>query len=353
MKIIDEIIFKNSFENLKEQFSIQTKTFVNQNLDSYNRVVFESIIRYLYPKFKIEKADLLNNIDIGISSFQFFNFSKRIDRNGGFFDNEIKFINPIKSNIDYLNYEERMKFNYEEMIRERTCIKEFYNNKDNIGIAKQLKDFTFFLPVTMSLEENKKGVKLGTIINAEGLIQFVKEIIEERYQDFNFVPEMSTKKIIRFCKPLTANFSFGIEYDFTDECKFLLKGQFEFPRFVKVFVIENSSIAKVKFSKNVMNLGIAYHPLFSASMVGIISYYSRLWRFKENEEFVPSVFDKIVYEIDKEINLDGTVTCHYPEEIGQRMKKYIFFYLSVMAECSKSYIDFLHSISEKSVISVS
>ncbi|ABG58797.1 hypothetical protein [Cytophaga hutchinsonii] len=333
------------FLNSKDKLISDTKSFACKIYDSYDRFFLESISSFVYPNFRLERDDLLCNIDKAFKDFKFEGFNKRIDKRSGYYDNEIKFINPLNDSIRIKNPNDGIILRNQQMLRLKISIDEFFNCQQNQILIKKMPDFDFFIPTVITEDQLKSGNKLGTIINAKGLIAYVKEIFKLKLINYKYAPQISTEKKIRFEKVLSQTHKIVVEYDFTEEFRYMNRGQFEFPLYLHTYIynfIDNDT--QELFEKNRISLGIAEHPLFSVPIVNIVQYYLRLWNFKEHENYIEKIKNEVVYNIYREKNSDGTFTSYYPKEIGEREKKFILFYLSFVANSSSIYLDFLSNI---------
>ncbi len=246
--------------------------------------------------------------------------------------------------------------NFEELsrnIRNDTflSIQEFYSSDMNEITYQALQDFDCFDNSPKPLEEAAKYKKMNYIYNVSGWKEYLKSTILYWFNGFSYNPEISSEKTLRFTKGLNNDLLLMIEYNL-DKVEGLMKnGHFPLSENLTISLVNSRFKAKNKYNlfaskldENALSFGILGNPFFYKPSASFAQYSAlETMKYLYDPSFKIDTY-KITYEID---NINKKLIVIHPEKtLGEKLKKYTFFYFHLLSVTSESYLQFL----EKSVI---
>lgn len=244
----------------------------------------------------------------------------------------------------------KLRGNYEEdkFIKETSelkklndlCFKAFWEAnklKDSINMK-----FDPFL--TKVVKSEQIGMAYGyavLLFDNENWIKYYIQIIETLFDKYPLQKSYSSSKTLRFARPLTSDLYFGFEIDLTQSVANIRNGDLMTPNF-------NVILFSSKFKKSVsprryllpnhdliMSFGILGNPFFFYPCIPLLSYCTIKQMDDKRSEYL--YVNQLIDEKDGNVKIIG------PSEFGEWMKKYAFFYLSILRDSSETYLTYLEN----------
>ncbi|WMJ75332.1 hypothetical protein RCC89_19525 [Cytophagaceae bacterium ABcell3] len=338
--------FEKNLKGSKYTFKEQCMSFIKTNFETPNRILFAIFCAKKDP-FTIDYNTTVKEIDYLFEDSNNFGLQLRNSfsyMQPSFFNNEIMFRDPDGLPTDV--YYTPRYYDYVNKVRDLSynCEDEFWKKADNCEWYEAISDFPCFLDIEISIYELEKYKEIGDIINVNDWLKYLRDLLKLFFSEFVFLEEFSTKKMVRFMKPLNGSVYFGFEYD-----EALLKRKYErgdlgFPEYFNLILINNDFKKATKkdeyiyrFHEDILSLGILGNPLFFNECIGL-SRFAALDRTYERgnpQNNKLKYFREYVKVNDKKIQIV------HPEGIGEKMKKHAFFYMDQLSTSSKSYLSFL------------
>lgn len=286
-------------------------------------------------------SDVINNI---IESPNSLIFKERLTSWGRFLENEIRF--------DVYRGERqigRKTASYEafEPIFKKTsleCFNEYWND-DMISCKNEyekISDFKCYLDLLVPNEDVENIKKQGVNFNIKDWNTYTIQLLNRFFPEFTYCSKISTHNL-RFMKKLNEDWSLGIEYNKNIFNRSKKTGSVEFPDYFNLILLNKDYDKKSKpdyvysfDNGNIISLGILGNPFFYPPLMPSLGYESDyLTRFTPPNNYT------LLTPQWHEDNKDGTTSILHDHEHGEKVKKYLYFYMDILSRTSKSYIEYV------------
>jgi hypothetical protein len=346
--------FRTEFQKrLKESqyaFKEDSIAFVKANIETPCRYMFTVLCKKNSP-FELDYKTIIKEINYLFEDPTNFNLQLRDSysyMHPAFFNNEIEFRLPSDFPAGVYYTDRYWDFVNKNVDLGYDCEAEFWKKKDNNEWYEAIADFPCFCDIIIPLTEIEKYKEKGDIVNVEGWLKYLRGLLKLFFSDFPFSEERSTKRIMRFVKPLSDTLYFGFEYDESLLRRRYQNGYLEFPEYFNLILLNNDfkkTIKKedyiFKYAENILSLGILGNPLFYVPSLSGFVAVDRVYERGNPQNMKFKYFRKYTAVNEKEVQIVHT------DGVGERMKRHAFFYMDMLSYSSKNYLAFL----EKNILS--
>lgn len=348
MKLMTPIqtVSRSFLEMLKKgfnEFLTSCITFVDENSESYHRVVYDLLVSNSYP-FQIDIGSIRRFIMDAANDVERIEFQLKIGDGESWSGNNIKFpFTSLKPGWPAFGSPEYMKYLSWRNSLEFECETEYWNLPVNGKRYEMVEAINIFNDVI--IEPDLLGKYRDSIyfrLDKNAWYQCLDFFFKEMFAEFPLSTNYSSANIKRFLKRLDNGCLFGFEFDTTEINYELKKGTPTLPIALNLILILPSFDKKLKPESyyregldSILYLGILGNPFFYEPSYPT-SGYSAVLSNRAAEAGHPYRLEIIVRE-------DGKFQIIHPREYADKMKRHAFFYLDLLFQTSRGYLSYIET----------
>lgn len=330
MNASDKAIFNENLNSEFQEFVKKNLEYVSRNIDNYRRVSFDQVLQKK-GVVKIEEGRILQFISKSADCEPKVEVGQKREDGSTWWTNEIlfSFINEIpeieewdgKDFWDYRNSRNELEFQ---------CQQEFFDKSINEVHWEAISKIEIFDDKVIKKKDASKYLIQNKLsINKGNWLELIETILKIKFPEFAFQSSFSSQNLRRYLTPLSERKMFGFEFNLSDLNSDLSHGDLTLPKYFNVILIDHQS------NKDFQSFGILGNPYFYPPCYPL-NGFSAILRKRE----VPG---HSRFKLDAK-DIDETYTqLRHPAIYGELMKKHALFYMDLLSETSKIYLEYLKS----------
>lgn len=334
----------------KPFFKEESLALLKDSLKGYYRLIADRIYDYNTP-YHLDFDSLKEVIVKILDENEFPILQTRKVATLATIGNEISFPVPTKKDLVF-NSKEQIQHNMELKKLHKDCESEFWQDQKNTIGYQNLNNFECFNDIVIpEAQLSKYQNSLQFSYNVDGWRSYIFELLQTTFPEFIFDKDKSSKKVLRFLKPLANGLKFGFEYNVSELVNEIKRGEISLPYYFNLILINDKFKATTpskdylsNYHENILSLGVLGNPFFFEPSLSLLTFKSVEMHYDETN---PNGF---IYKYKRQFihNPDGTFQIVHPKDYGEKLKKHAFFYMKALRYSSESYLEYV----EKSILGV-
>lgn len=330
MKLSEELKnkFQDSLINEKTSFYDEVMRLYDYSLNNpiYHAFLYGRLSRGFPHMFEEEYALNLINSTFSFKENPFLDWTFRFKLKG-----IEEFFNLETNDLFNLNYDLILKKSFTEFVSDEKLFKKI----------KDINNFSAFLDLVIDNENN--GVQKflfkynQQIFNIEGWSEYVKELIQYVYDDFEF-DKSKSNHIFRFVKKLNDTYSIGLEYNNRELIYQWKKNNLCLPNInIIIFTTEFKKTIKYNRLENsaIWNLESFSNPFFSLHS-SLMGFYARVTYKDSLEEMYRGLGIAKIQKLE-----NNKYRIYNSDEFGELLKTFAFYEFYTSSLYNKPYISYI------------
>ena len=345
MNQLELLIEANLIKDFSD-FADSCSLFAKQHIGSYRRVSFDSINGEGYP-FEIDVDACVHFIEKARENSHEIKIQDKLYGGRHWSGNDIFFPFTMWQTGPEFGSREFLKYREWRDNLEYNCKEEFWNDKQNVDLYNlKFAVYDVLSNVVLIKRSNLQSYNAGSrfLYNANVWLEYLQHLIDTYFPDFIFNARFSTKKIKRYLRE-SEHYFLGFEYDESAILKVVKSGTPSFSDYFNIVLFDKSFYSdqgKYNVGKQVLplSLGILGNPFFYPVCYPMEGFFAV--DYYRNADKGQPYLKKFNY-VDSE-----NYEMIQPAELGEVIKKHAFFYMSLLASTSESYLSYLTRVIERS-----
>jgi hypothetical protein len=341
-KTARELFLTNLIKSF-DLFCANSLKFLNDNFDSYFKVVFEEISLSKNLAIQFDKESCINFILDSKTDGKNIKFQHKQNNGSRWWDNEIifPFINKMPEIKEwgtpkfweYRNWRNELEYTTEYA---------YWANIENQKLYSPFSGLNIFNNVIFESNKLEYYKNIQNKFDKTIWLKYILDLITIFFPKYQYSKEFSTKNILRYVTQLKNDVWFGFEYDLKEIQYQLAKGYPELPDYFNLIAF-NSNFDKTTTplqylyseTKSIISLGILGNPYFYRPCY-TVGGYTAIDIYKKEELGNPYI--KTIQQINhQESQIIHSVA------LNEVIKKHAFMYMHLLSGSSKSYLSYIEN----------